>query len=187
MKNELPERKHPRLKNFDYSMSGAYFVTVCTHGKRCLLSRIAAHNLAPAEETEGLSPRDQLVYTTYGEIAEKQLLLLEGRYPHLKLGHYVIMPNHIHAILVIEGDVEPRENFDRGRRETSPRPTVMDIVCAYKSLVARECLARGFAGKLFQPSFFEHVIRNTEDYYETAKYICANPSRWFHDKLYSPM
>ncbi len=187
MKNELPERKHPRLKSFDYSSAGAYFVTVCTHGKRCLLSRIAAQNLASPEETEGLSPRNQLIYTTCGEIAEKQLLLLEGRYPHLQLGHYVIMPNHIHAILVIEGDTETRESSGQGRRETSPRPTVMDIICAYKSLVARECLANGIKGKLFQPSFYEHVIRNAEDYYETAKYICANPAQWFYDKLYSPM
>ena len=118
MEHKLPKRKHPRLNQFDYSSAGAYFVTICTQNKRCVLSRIVGRGLAPAE-TIGVE------YTPLGEIAKQQLLLLETRYPYLKIEQYVIMPNHIHVILLME-------NKAAG---ASPRPTLMDIICTYKSLV----------------------------------------------------
>lgn len=71
------------------------------------------------------------------------------------------------------------------RRETAKRPTVMDIVCAYKSLTARACKQQGLEGGLFQTSFYEHVIRNRADYDETVKYIYENPIRWYYDELYA--
>ena len=118
MENNLPKRKHPRLNRYDYSTAGAYFITICTQNRRCLLSRIVGRGLAPTE----------IQYTAYGQIAQEQLLMLEQRYPSLKIDQYVIMPNHIHAILLLE---EPAG--------ASPRPTIMDIVCAYKSLTTRPC------------------------------------------------
>ena len=118
MDNNLPKRKHSRLNHYDYSTTGAYFITICTHSRRCLLSRIVGRGLAPAE----------IQYTAYGQIAQEQLLLLEQRYPSLKIDQYVIMPNHIHAILFLE---EAAGN--------DQRPTLIDIVCAYKSLTTRQC------------------------------------------------
>ena len=161
----LPERKHPRLKNYDYSTDGAYFVTICTQNRRCILSDVVGRGLAPAET----------VYTQYGEIAHRQLLLLEQRYDFLKISEYIIMPNHIHIIFVLE-------NKTAG---ASPRPTIMDIVCAYKSLTTRECKTRGFQGRLFQTSFYEHIIRSEKDYQECAKYIDENPTDWKLDELYT--
>ena len=67
----------------------------------------------------------------------------------------------------------------------SPRPTVTDIVCAYKSLTTRGCKKNGFDGKLFQPSFYEHIIRGRDDYEESVKYIYENPTRWYYDELYA--
>ena len=177
MQNEkvLPKRKHPRLKKYDYSSAGAYFLTICTKNRKCLLSRIenmdnefVGRGLAPAV-TKGIE------YTKYGKIAEKQLLLLEERYLFLKIVRYVIMPNHIHAVILL------------GNRTAgaSPRPTIVDIVCAYKSLTTRECKKNGLADSLFQTSFFEHVIRNQEEYDQIIKYINANPVSWHSDELYS--
>ena len=71
------------------------------------------------------------------------------------------------------------------RREQAPRPTIMDIVCAYKSLTTRECKKCGFSDKLFQTSFYEHIVRGREDYEEISKYIYENPSKWYYDELYS--
>ena len=85
------------------------------------------------------------------------------------------MPNHIHCILILKNDAAG----------ASPRPTVTDIVCAYKSLTTRECKKIGFDGKLFQTSFYEHIIRGKEDYGETVKYILENPMQWFYDELYA--
>ena len=164
MENNLPKRKHPRMNHYDYSTAGAYFITVCTQNRRCLLSRIVGRGLAPAE----------IQYTAYGQIAQEQLLILEQRYPSLKIDQYVIMPNHIHAILLLEeaaGD--------------SQRPTIMDVVCAYKSLTTRECKKVRPVDKLFQTSFYEHVIRGREDYDEIVEYIVNNPKQWELDNLYS--
>ena len=168
MEKELPKRKHPRLNNYDYSSAGAYFITICTQNRRCLLSRIVGRGLAPAE-AKGIE------YTSFGEIAERQLLLLEDRYLHLAIDKYTIMPNHIHVIMILKGEAAG----------ASPRPTITDIVCAYKSLTTRECKNNGFEGKLFQTSFYEHIIRGREDYEEIVKYIYENPVRWYYDELYA--
>ena len=164
MDNSLPKRKHPRLDHYDYSSPGAYFVTVCTQNRRCLLSRIVGRGLAPAE----------IQYTAYGQIAKDQLWLLEQRFPSLKIDQYVIMPNHIHMILVLEEAAG-----------VNPRPTITNIVCAYKSLVTRQCMLLQPIDKLFQTSFYEHVIRGREDYNEIAEYIVNNPKKWELDSLYS--
>ena len=164
----LPKRKHPRLDNFDYSAAGAYFVTICTQNRRCVLSRVVGRGLAPAE-------MGGMAYTLFGKIAEEQLLLLEDRYPCLSVDKYVIMPNHIHVILIL----------DREAAGASPRPTVMDMVCAYKSLTTSKCKKMGLTEKLFQTSFYDHVIRDREDYEKHVRYICENPIRWQYDELYS--
>ncbi len=164
MKEQYPKRKHPRLDGFDYSTGGAYYITICTQNRRCLLSHIVGRGLAPAE----------IEYTIYGRIAEEQLLLLEQRYPTLKIDQYIIMPNHIHAILFLEEMVK-----------NSQCPTIMDIVCAYKSLTTRECKKHYPIEKLFQTSFYEHIIRGRRDYDEIAEYISNNPKQWELDSLYS--
>ena len=163
MKNALPKRKRVRLEHYDYSTPGGYFITICTHNRRCLLSRIVGRGLAPAE----------IQYTPYGKIAREQLLLLEERYPSLKIDQYVIMPNHIHVLLLLKeapGD--------------SRSPSVTDVICTFKSLTTRQCKKANPIDKLFQTSFYEHVIRGREDYHEIAEYIVNNPQKWELDHLY---
>ena len=164
---ELPKRKHPRMKDFDYSLCGAYFITICTQNRRCLLSHVVGRGLAPAEEAS-------LELTSFGEIAKQQLFLLKERYPFLDVDQYVIMPNHIHMILILDNETAG----------ASPRPTVMDIICTYKSLTTKMCKEHGFKDKLFQDSFYDHIIRNLEDYRNIAKYIYDNPNQWCYDTLY---
>ncbi len=164
MENSLPQRKHPRLKHYDYSTAGAYYVTICTQNRRCLLSRIIGGGMEPAK----------IQYTPYGKNAKEQLFLLEKRYPFLRIDQYVIMPNHIHVIFLLENTAG-----------ASPRPTIKDMVCAYKSLTTKQCKSVHPIDKLFQTSFYEHVIRGREDYEEIAEYIMNNPKQWELDKLYS--
>ena len=164
MLHNLPKRKHPRLDHYDYSTPGVYYITICTQNRRCLLSRILEGGLAPAE----------IQYLPFGRIAKEQLFSLEERYPNLKVDQFVIMPNHIHAILILG---EPAG--------ASPRPTISDIVCAYKSLTTRACKKVQPINKLFQTSFYEHVIRGQKDYDEIAEYIRNNPKQWELDSLFS--
>ena len=164
----FPKRKHPRLKYFNYASTGAYYVTICTHNKACLFSRIVGRGLAPAEEFD-------VEYTKWGALAEQQLLSLATRYPSVIIDRYVIMPNHIHIIFFLHN----------GTEESDASPTLMDIICTYKSLTTRECRKKGFNGKLFQASFYEHIIRTPNEYENIATYIYHNPARWANDELYS--
>ncbi|MBQ8288385.1 MAG: transposase [Clostridia bacterium] len=91
------------------------------------------------------------------------------------IDQYVIMPNHIHIVLLIGIEAAG----------ASPRPTVMDIICAYKSLTTRECKKNGWKNKLFQTSFHDHNVRNRDDYDEIVKYIYENPMRWKFDGSYA--
>lgn len=138
MNTQLPKRKHPRLKNYDYGSNGYYYVTINTHENHNILSKVG-RGLAPAEIKITLSP--------IGKIAEKQLFDLEKRYSGLKIDKYVIMPNHIHAILILN---EPTAG-------ASPRPTIPDIICTFKSFTTRICNKQfGTPGrKIFQTSFYD--------------------------------
>ena len=90
---DAPKRKPARLAEYDYSAPGAYFVTICTHEKRCILSEIVLGN------TDLDAPRVHL--TEYGTIAEQTLLEIDRTYDHISIDKYVIMPNHVHFIVSV--------------------------------------------------------------------------------------
>ena len=92
----------------------------------------------------------------------------------MKVDRYVIMPNHIHVIFLLQEAAG-----------ASPRPTITDVVCAYKSLTTGASKKMQPVDKLFQTSFYEHVIRGREDYNEIAEYILNNPKQWELDTLYA--
>ena len=166
MGEEIPRRKPTRLSHYDYGRSGAYFITICTHEKRCTLSRIVGEGLAP--------PAVHL--SKYGMIAETQLHLLYDRFPAIHRMRYVIMPNHIHILLTI----------CREAGGASPSPTASQIVGAFKSLTTRECNRQYGTVKIFQRSFHDHIIRDRDDYIRIAKYIAENPKLWHRDCFYTP-
>ena len=161
IESKLPSRKHPRLKNYDYSQNGYYFVTICCHNDLNFFGGVG-RGLAPATKVINLSAR--------GKIAEEQLLLLEKRSTSIKIDKYIIMPNHIHAIIVIDS------NEMAG---ASPRPTLSDIICAFKSLTTRECnkLDNVKGRKIFQTSFYDSVLTNPKAYENAWLYIDGNANK----------
>ena len=162
---DLPKRKPHHLPEYLYQ-SGAYFVTVCTDKRKPILSRIVVgQGLAPAVPE----------LTVYGRIVEKQLLSLETRFRGLKIDKYVIMPNHVHAIIFLENPTAAG---------ASPRPTVSSAICAFKSLSTLQCKRQHPIDKVFQNSYYDHIIRNQNDYDEIWTYIDNNPQKWELDKLY---
>ncbi|MBR3803651.1 MAG: transposase [Clostridia bacterium] len=148
---KLPKRKSPRLPGFDYSSENYYYVTICTHNRKDLFGM-----------------PDNL--TVYGEIAEKHLLNIEKHYDGILIDKYVIMPNHIHAIIVIGCDPEA----ERSR----PFPTLDTILGLYKSGVSREIHQILPRLKVWQKSYFDKIIRNKEAYLEVYRYIEENPIKW---------
>ena len=170
MENGLPKRKPVRLKNYDYSTIGAYFVTICVQDRKPILSEVIKTNEMYTTEY-ALGYAVQL--KPCGEIVKKHLLALADRYKEVVVSDYVIMPDHIHTIIVL------RKNSGGA----SPSPTVSSVICALKSLVARECKAKFGIEKMFQRSFQEHIVRDKEDYDTRKKYIYENPLRWHFKQL----
>ena len=164
-KKDFPKRKDPRLAGFDYSKAGAYFLTICTQNRKNVLGAIVG---------EG-SPLPRL--SLYGTIVDRWIQKIPEKYPVVSVDRYVIMPNHIHILLSITND-DGRGN---------PSPTIDTVIGWLKYQATKEInILRGSTDdKIFQRSFFDHIIRNREDYYEICKYIYENPARWYYDKLYS--
>ena len=101
---DYPKRKHVRLKNYDYSRNGIYFVTICTQNRRCILSQIVLPRVVGAEMIgRGLAPAAPRL-TVCGRLVEEELTALMVRYPSVWIEKYVIMPNHIHALIYLQED-----------------------------------------------------------------------------------
>ena len=162
---ERPEKKRTRLSHYDYSRSGAYFITICTHHHECTLSRIVG---------EG-SPLPQL--TVAGGIAEQCIHEINSHYPTYSVEYYAIMPNHIHILIL------NRREYGRG----DPSPTMVDVVAWLKYRMTKEInKKKGTNGaSQFQRSFHDHIIRDCDDYIRIAKYIQNNPKLWQHDCFYT--
>lgn len=148
-----PQRKHPRLKDYDYSLPGYYYVTVHIQKDGDLLSRIVP---------------GRVILTPLGKLARQQLLALEERYAYVKIDKYIIMPTHIHAIIILK------------ESGAIKRPDLPRIVGTFKSITTRLYhQMNGTSGRpLFQVSFYEEVLRGERAYQEAWRYIDENPSKW---------
>lgn len=150
---KMRERKLNRLENYDYSQNGAYFATICTRGREPILSTIVGDGFP--------------VPKPIGEIAEEYVRRISEKYPEVAVDRYVIMPDHIHILLRIDGT-------------GNPSPTLGNVLGWYKYQVTKQAnlLLNTPGEKLFQRSYYDHVIRNQQDYDEIWQYIENNPRKW---------
>lgn len=162
MHKNLPKRNVVRLRHLNYSEPGAYFITICTQNRRCILSEISVG--------AGLAPPENRL-TEYGRIAVRQIEMLESRFPSVAVDRYVVMPNHIHLLVCLRP-------YAGGSR---PAPTVSDIIRVFKSQTTRLCKC---GTKLFQRSFYDHVVRGEEDYQRIWQYIDTTPAKWAEDRFF---
>ena len=173
MDSELPKRKGLRLKNYDYSLPGAYFVTVCTANRKNYLWNDELDLQIFRWESVGANcvrPQN-LPLSDIGNIVLNELERWNQTYPAVSLYSYVIMPNHLHIMVVISAD-------EYGRPQVAP--TVERMVKQFKGAITKK------VGKpIWQKSFIEHVIRNIKDYETRLNYIYENPMRWYYDELYA--
>ena len=173
---EPQRRKELRIKQHDYSSAGAYFITICTKDRQKILSYITKPVGVGAHD-DPLYPQIQL--TSIGEIVEKYLLSSEN-ISGVKIDRYVIMPDHIHAIIILYP--EKYANYQQGSSR-APTPTnemLPHIVSTFKRFCNKEI---GY--NIFQRGYIEHIIRDREDYETRLRYIYENPMRWCYDELYS--
>jgi len=184
-----PSRNSLRLKNYNYSQSGLYFVTICINQRKELLSEIVD---------------DKVILNDAGKMVEDSYFSLQVRFPNISCDSYVIMPNHIHFIFKIKecddnvGVVpcaNPSSRQPQGIAATNkPRDqnsaSLSEVVAALKSISTVQYI-RGvtdngwqkFDKRLWQRNYYEHVIRSEESYIKIAEYIENNPINWAIDEL----
>ena len=167
VENKVSVRKSPRLKDFDYSSNGTYFITICTEDRKNILSSIVS-----VEEGSPL-----LKLKTYGKITDKWINELPCKCPDIAVDRYVIMPNHIHLLL----------SMTKKDRRGDPSSTIVSAIGWLKYHATKEInnVRNTLGEKVFQRSFYDHIVRNYEDFCEIFEYIENNPYRWEQDKLYS--
>ena len=167
MNEKLPKRKSARLKGYDYTTNGCYFITICSEERKCIFLEIVG---------EG-SPLPKL--TGCGKITEKWINKISEKYPTVETERFIIMPNHIHLLLLLS------DCGTDGRGDPSPTtPSIVDVIAWLKYKITQECNMGGEVKKIFQRSFHDHVVRNRHDYEEITRYIEENPLKWELDCFY---
>ncbi len=205
----IHNRKSIRLKGYDYSKAGLYFVTICCQNRECFFGEIL---------------NNEMILNDAGQMVDDEWLGLRERFPNIKLHEYIIMPNHFHAILeIVEAtlvvasidnnastdDVSTTlvvaSNDDNAQNDNvvekgHPRvvdPTVDamvktlgDMVGAFQSITTVEYINgvktknwKQFNKKLWQRNYWEHIIRNEKSLHNISEYIINNPKNWTNDKL----
>lgn len=204
--SKIPKRKSIRLKGYDYSQSGLYFITICVQNRECLFGNIE----------NGI-----MILNNLGKIADNFWIEIPKHYPKIEIHEHIIMPNHLHGIIEIvrtshdeivrtshgmslpnpvgtHHGVSQYENINNTvgtrhgvssnehlRQFAKPIPeSISTIINQYKSSVKRWCNKNGHDYFKWQSRFYDHIIRSEDDYYKISNYIINNPAKWQEDKFY---
>jgi len=170
-------RHSTRLKGYDYAQEGAYFITICTHGKQWLFGEIQ---------------NDVMMLNEYGQIATACWLAIPDHFPNIELDAFVIMPNHMHGIVVINDihtDVGAQYIAPSTEKHAIPLPKAGSLSVAirsYKAAVTRQInnLYHVAGEHLWQRNFHDHIIRNEMGLNYLRAYVINNPVAWTKDSLY---
>ena len=166
-------RRSLRLKGYDYSQAGAYFVTICTQNRACLFGHIA----------DG-----QMVLNEYGKIVRDEWLKSSEIRNEIELDEFVVMPNHFHGIAWIVGVHEKCHNAVLGAHGRAPlrrEPRSLgSLTAGFKSAVTKRIneIRRTPGVKLWQRNYYEHVIRDENELNSVREYIINNPAQWDTDR-----
>ncbi len=193
MNKEIHHRRSIRLKGYDYSQNGAYFITICAQDRACLFGEIV---------------NGEMQYNDAGKMVQSLWQNIPENYDGVQIDEFIIMPNHLHGIIVlnvgaglvpalIDNLPTPVDNFSNNGSTTRVDPTgggrfsrtVGDVVGGFKSRATVEYI-RGvknhqwssFRARLWQRNYYEHIIRNETTLYDIRDYIINNPKKWALDR-----
>jgi len=239
---KIHHRRSIRLKGYDYSKAGLYFITICCQNRICRFGEIVGAYPCgqPNDDATENHMAPTMILNDVGKMVDEKWLAMVERFPNIELHEYSIMPNHFHCILEIVSldKIENTQNVgvplvgthidnnetitgrpqgyaptdtqrndtetitgrpqgyaptDTQRDDVKPKnKTIGDMMDAFKSIVTVEYIHgvknKGwdrFDGKLLQRDYFEHIIRDEQEYQRISDYIINNPSKWKEDKFYS--
>lgn len=174
-----------RLQSWDYSSNAAYFITICTKDRQHFFGEMKNSRLL-------ISPAGAIAYVLWHEI--------KNHSANVELGEFVIMPNHVHGIIILDADAtvvgtghalslrhalsqQPQKTPGQKRYQNQGKNTVSSIIGSYKSAVTKNCNRLGLEFA-WQSRFHDHIIRNTESFHRISNYIRNNPFTWADDKFY---
>jgi len=181
-----PQRKSIRLKEYDYSFPGWYYVTLCAYNRTNLFGKVI---------------NGKMILNDSGKIAKDEWLNTKQIRINVELDYYVIMPNHLHGIIIIEQSINSRGELNSlpanntghiqyaptNDKFKSPSQTLGAIVRGFKSSVTKKI--REISGdpglKVWQSNYYEHIIRNELDLHNIRQYIEHNPLKWELDEYFS--
>jgi putative transposase len=171
-------RRSIRLKGYEYSKAGSYFITICSRNRECIFAGDIGKGLAPAlKSVPNSCPAFRL--TEAGKIIEKNWKNIAAKYSHIMVDDFVIMPNHIHGILIVD---------EKNGAPAKSTLTLGKIIGSFKSKCVidymKYCLEKKDEEiwKIWQRNYYEHVIRDKKELREIRKYILENPVKWLVDE-----
>ncbi len=179
---EIHHRRSIRLKNYDYSQPGAYFVTICSQNRQCLF---------------GENKNAAIILNDAGRMITNIWHQIPDYYPGNGIGEFVVMPNHIHGIIFVgvglcaypEMGQPQRVAPTRQKQEIAARLSLPDIVHRFKTITTKQYTDgvkqmgwQPFYGKLWQRNYYERIIRNEDELNEIRQYILSNPIKWALDE-----
>jgi len=184
--------KSTRLQNWDYGWDGAYFITICTQNRKNYFGQIK---------------NGQMQLSNIGVIANILWYEIKNHARNIQLGEFIIMPNHIHGILILNNgnnsnngntvetghalslpqyppsdSLQKHKTIGQNRFQNIGKNTISSIVGGYKSAVTKHAHRLNFTFK-WQRNYWEHIIRNENEYKHISQYIIDNPIKWENDKL----
>ena len=169
-------RRSIRLPGYDYQQAGLYFVTLCTHEKSSIFGKVDDH---------------QVLLSDLGRIASDEWLKMAQVRERVELDQFVVMPNHIHGLIIIEDNhncsAMPADPASRKRRsKTLQSGSLGAIIGQFKTAVTRRAkLNQIYSGqRIWQRNYHEHIVRNENSLNEIRQYIVENPARWLEDSLF---
>ncbi|MCC6720947.1 MAG: hypothetical protein IT243_02005 [Bacteroidia bacterium] len=192
----IHHRKSIRLKGYDYSQAGLYFITICTHNRECFFGEIVGAN----------NDLPEMILNDAGKIANDCWFEIPQHFPNAVLHEHIVMPNHVHGIIELTDNVGARHGVSlpdntgntAGTSHGMSLPqqpntnqfgkpiagSVSVIINQYKSSIKRWCNKNGHEYFKWQSRFHDHIIRNEQSYQIISEYIINNPAKWQDDKFY---
>ncbi len=161
-------RKRIRIPDFDYSQEGVYFITICANKRKSLFGRVTGGDVFHPPS---------VVLSDLGKIVRDNIPRICSTYTGVFVDHYIIMPNHIHMLLRITGDA----CSPNGTRDKMLVPKILQ---SYKASVSRQASTK--YAPVWQSRYYDHVVRNEQDYLRIWEYIECNAAKWTQDEYYSP-
>lgn len=205
---QIHHRRSIRLKGYDYSSPGAYFVTICAQNRECLFGKIEpvvvadtqiCHNNGLVESNKPVCPNWQkMILNDTGRMIEKWWIELKNKFNNIVVDEFVIMPDHFHGIIIIENGQThgsaPVCNNENNivRANLCVRPNIPEIIQWFKTMTTNEYIRNvkqnrwePFGGKLWQRNYYEQIVRDEISLRRVHEYIINNPRQWQQDKLFA--